>query len=113
MSAKLLPTSLVGSWPQPDWLIDRARLSKMVPRVRMDDLWLPARKDLQAKQDEAVLAAIRDQEEAGLDIITDGEQPHMASFHIASIIKVKRETASQQFPASCQHTRYCVSIVNV
>ena len=74
MSAKLLPTSLVGSWPQPDWLIDRARLSKMVPRVRMDDLWLPARKDLQAKQDEAVLAAIRDQEEAGLDIITDGEQ---------------------------------------
>jgi len=74
MSAKLLPTSLVGSYPQPDWLIDRARLSKMVPRVRMDDLWLPGRKDLQAKQDEAVLAAIRDQEEAGLDIITDGEQ---------------------------------------
>jgi 5-methyltetrahydropteroyltriglutamate--homocysteine methyltransferase len=74
MPAKLLPTSLVGSWPQPDWLIDRARLAKMVPRVRMDDLWLPDRKDLQAKQDEAVLAAIRDQEEAGLDIITDGEQ---------------------------------------
>jgi len=74
MPAKLLPTSLVGSWPQPDWLIDRARLSKMVPRVRMDDLWLPDRKYLQAKQDEAVLAAIRDQEDAGLDIITDGEQ---------------------------------------
>jgi 5-methyltetrahydropteroyltriglutamate--homocysteine methyltransferase len=74
MPEKLLPTSLVGSYPQPDWLIDRARLSKMVPRVRMDDLWLPARKDLRAKQDEAVLAAIRDQEDAGLDIITDGEQ---------------------------------------
>jgi len=74
MPARLLPTSLVGSWPQPDWLIDRARLSKMVPRVRMDDLWLPDRKNLQAKQDEAVLAAIRDQEDAGLDIITDGEQ---------------------------------------
>jgi len=74
MPARLLPTSLVGSWPQPDWLIDRARLSKMVPRVRMDDLWLPDRKSLQAKQDEAVLAAIRDQEDAGLDIITDGEQ---------------------------------------
>jgi 5-methyltetrahydropteroyltriglutamate--homocysteine methyltransferase len=70
----LLPTSLVGSYPQPDWLIDRARLSKMVPRVRMDDLWIPAAGELQAKQDEATLAAIRDQESAGLDIITDGEQ---------------------------------------
>ena len=39
--AKLLPTTLVGSCPQPDWLIDRARLSKMVPRVRMSDLWSP------------------------------------------------------------------------
>ena len=70
----LLPTSLVGSYPQPDWLIDRARLSKMVPRVRMDDLWLPPPNELEAKQDEATLAAIRDQERAGLDIVTDGEQ---------------------------------------
>ncbi len=70
----LLPTSLVGSYPQPDWLIDRARLSKMVPRVRMDDLWVPSSGELQAKQDEATLLAIRDQERAGLDIITDGEQ---------------------------------------
>lgn len=74
MALPALPTSLVGSWPQPEWLIDRARLSKMVPRIRMDDLWLPDRSELQARQDEAVLAAIRDQEEAGLDIITDGEQ---------------------------------------
>jgi 5-methyltetrahydropteroyltriglutamate--homocysteine methyltransferase len=55
-------------------LIDRARLSKMVPRVRMDDLWLIDPKELEAKQDEATLLAIRDQERAGLDIITDGEQ---------------------------------------
>ena len=74
MPAKLLPTTLVGSYPQPDWLIDRARLSKMVPRVRMDDLWLVDRKELEAKQDEATLLAIRDQERAGLDIISDGEQ---------------------------------------
>ena len=72
--AKLFPTTLVGSYPQPDWLIDRARLSKMVPRVRMDDLWLPDPKELEAKQDEATLLAIRDQERAGLDIISDGEQ---------------------------------------
>jgi 5-methyltetrahydropteroyltriglutamate--homocysteine methyltransferase len=74
MPAKFFPTSLVGSYPQPDWLIDRARLSKMVPRVRMDDLWLPDRQELEAKQDEATLLAIRDQELAGLDIVTDGEQ---------------------------------------
>ena len=72
--AKLFPTSLVGSYPQPDWLIDRARLSKMVPRVRMADLWLVDPKQLEAKQDEATLLAIRDQERAGLDIISDGEQ---------------------------------------
>src|SRR5215475_2702263 len=72
--AKLFPTSLVGSYPQPEWLIDRARLSKMVPRVRMDDLWLVDPKELEAKQDEATLLAIKDQERVGLDIITDGEQ---------------------------------------
>src|SRR5262245_36450250 len=74
MASTIFPTSLVGSYPQPDWLIDRARLSKMVPRVRMDDLWLIDQKELEAKQDEATLLAIRDQERAGLDIITDGEQ---------------------------------------
>src|ERR1700688_1129058 len=72
--AKLFPTCLVGSYPQPDWLIDRARLSKMVPRVRMQDLWLVDPKRLEAKQDEATLLAIQDQERAGLDIVTDGEQ---------------------------------------
>jgi 5-methyltetrahydropteroyltriglutamate--homocysteine methyltransferase len=70
----LLPTSLVGSYPQPEWLIDRARLSKQVPRTRADDLWLVARDKLEAAQDDATMLAIRDQERAGLDIITDGEQ---------------------------------------
>src|SRR6201993_2162696 len=74
-SAKMLfPTSLVGSYPQPEWLIDRDRLSKQVPRVRADDLWLIARDKLEAAQDDATILAIRDQERAGLDIITDGEQ---------------------------------------
>jgi 5-methyltetrahydropteroyltriglutamate--homocysteine methyltransferase len=70
----LLPTTLVGSYPQPDWLIDRARLAKQVPRVRARDLWLVDPEKLEAAQDEATLLAIRDQERAGIDIITDGEQ---------------------------------------
>ena len=70
----LLPTTLVGSYPQPDWLIDRARLAKQVPRVRARDLWLIDREKLEAAQDDATLLAIRDQEHAGLNIITDGEQ---------------------------------------
>src|SRR5436305_4430118 len=70
----LFPTSLVGSYPQPEWLIDRDKLSKQVPRVRADDLWLVAPDKLEAAQDDATLLAIRDQERAGLDIITDGEQ---------------------------------------
>ena len=74
MAATIFPTSLVGSYPQPKWLIDRARLSKMVPRVRMDDLWLVDPKRLEVKQDKATRLAIQDQEDAGLDIITDGEQ---------------------------------------
>jgi 5-methyltetrahydropteroyltriglutamate--homocysteine methyltransferase len=70
----LLPTTLVGSYPQPDWLIDRQRLSKMVPRVRAQDLWRVDAERLEVAQDDATLLAIRDQERAGLDIITDGEQ---------------------------------------
>ena len=72
----LLPTSLVGSYPQPEWLIDREKLSKQVPRVRADDLWLVPPEKLEAAQDDATILAIRDQERAGLDIITDGEQRH-------------------------------------
>ena len=70
----LFPSSLVGSYPQPDWLIDRARLGKGVPRTRAGDLWLVDPGRLEAAQDDATVLAIRDQERAGLDIITDGEQ---------------------------------------
>src|SRR5271154_5385203 len=69
----LFPTSLVGSYPQPEWLIDRIKLSKQVPRVRAD-LWLVAPDRLEAAQDDATILAIREQERAGIDIITDGEQ---------------------------------------
>ena len=70
----LIPTSLVGSYPQPDWLIDRERLSKDVPRIRAENLWRVAPDKLEAAQDDATILAIREQERAGLTIITDGEQ---------------------------------------
>jgi 5-methyltetrahydropteroyltriglutamate--homocysteine methyltransferase len=70
----LLATSLVGSYPQPDWLIDRGRLSKIVPRVRLPNLWRVAPELLEQAQDDATVLAIREQERAGLDIVTDGEQ---------------------------------------
>jgi 5-methyltetrahydropteroyltriglutamate--homocysteine methyltransferase len=70
----LLPASLVGSYPQPDWLIDRQMLSKrMPPRVRAGELWRVAPEWLDQAQDDATILAIRDQERAGLDILTDGE----------------------------------------
>lgn len=70
----LFPTSLVGSYPQPDWLIDREKLAgRFPPRVRARELWRVAPEYLDAAQDDATLIAIRDQERAGLDIITDGE----------------------------------------
>ena len=70
----LLPTSLVGSYPQPDWLIDRVKLAgRFPPRVRAKELWRVAPEWLDQAMDDATLIAIRDQERAGLDIITDGE----------------------------------------
>jgi 5-methyltetrahydropteroyltriglutamate--homocysteine methyltransferase len=70
----LLPTSLVGSYPQPEWLIDRQKLAhRMPPRVRAAELWRVAPEFLDQAQDDATLLAIRHQERAGLDIITDGE----------------------------------------
>jgi 5-methyltetrahydropteroyltriglutamate--homocysteine methyltransferase len=70
---KLLPTTVVGSYPQPDWLIDRATLSKSVPRVRKRDVWRIPEPLLEQAQDDATILAIRDMERAGIDIITDGE----------------------------------------
>jgi 5-methyltetrahydropteroyltriglutamate--homocysteine methyltransferase len=69
-----LPTTLVGSYPQPEWLIDRELLtSQMPPRTRLHKLWRVAPEWLEQAQDDATLLAIHDQECAGLDVITDGE----------------------------------------
>jgi 5-methyltetrahydropteroyltriglutamate--homocysteine methyltransferase len=81
---KLLPTTLVGSYAQPEWLIDRAKLAgRFPPRVRARELWRVGEEWLEQAQDDATLLAIRDQERAGLDIITDGE--------------VRRESYSNRF----------------
>ena len=70
----LLPTTLVGSYPQPEWLIDRQKLAgRFPPRVRAKELWRIAPKFLAEAQDDATLVAIKAQEDAGLDIVTDGE----------------------------------------
>jgi 5-methyltetrahydropteroyltriglutamate--homocysteine methyltransferase len=70
----LLPTSLVGSYAQPDWLIDREKLAgRFPPRTRMKELWRVPEQYLEQAWDDATVYAIAEQERAGLDIITDGE----------------------------------------
>ena len=85
----LFPTTLVGSYPQPDWLIDRKRLTEEIPpRVRARQLWRIAEPDLAEAQDDATLLAIRAQEEAGIDIVTDGE--------------IRRESYSNRFATALE-----------
>jgi 5-methyltetrahydropteroyltriglutamate--homocysteine methyltransferase len=69
----LLKTTVVGSYPQPGWLIDRDKLGSKVPRVRQPEIWRIPEPFLEEAQDDATLIAIRDMERAGIDIITDGE----------------------------------------
>ncbi len=73
MSERLL-TTVVGSYPQPEWLVDRERLqSRLPPRIRAHEIWRIPEPLLQEAQDDATLLAIRDMERAGIDIISDGE----------------------------------------
>jgi 5-methyltetrahydropteroyltriglutamate--homocysteine methyltransferase len=70
----LLPTTVVGSYPQPDWLVDRAVLTgRLPPRVQAKEIWRVKEPMLEGAQDDATLLAIRDMERAGIDIVTDGE----------------------------------------
>jgi 5-methyltetrahydropteroyltriglutamate--homocysteine methyltransferase len=73
MAQQALTTTVVGSYPQPDWLVDRGMLSKGVPRVRVRTMWRVAEEFLEQAQDDATIVAIRDMERAGIDIISDGE----------------------------------------
>jgi len=70
----LFPCTIVGSYPQPDWLIDRQKLSgRFPPRTRAKELWRVDEEFLRQAQDDATRIAIQDQERAGLDIVSDGE----------------------------------------
>ena len=74
MNDKLLPTTVVGSYVQPEWLVDRANLKgRLPPRVRAREMWRVEPDLLEDAQNDATLLAIRDMERAGVDIITDGE----------------------------------------
>jgi 5-methyltetrahydropteroyltriglutamate--homocysteine methyltransferase len=73
MAQQVLTTTVVGSYPQPDWLVDRVALSKGVPRVRLRSIWRVPEDLLEQAQDDATVVAIRDMERAGIDIISDGE----------------------------------------
>ena len=73
MPQHALATTVVGSYPQPDWLVDRQVLSKGVPRVRLQAMWRVPEAFLEQAQDDATVVAIRDMERAGIDIISDGE----------------------------------------
>jgi 5-methyltetrahydropteroyltriglutamate--homocysteine methyltransferase len=85
----LFPTTLVGSYPQPDWLIDRKKLAgRFPPRVRARELWRVPAEFLAEAQDDATIMAIKAQEEAGLDIITDGE--------------IRRESYSNRFATALE-----------
>jgi 5-methyltetrahydropteroyltriglutamate--homocysteine methyltransferase len=85
----LFPTTIVGSYPQPEWLIDRAKLAgRFPPRVRARELWRLPEPYLAQAQDDATLLAIRFQEEAGLDIVSDGE--------------IRRESYSNRFATALE-----------
>ena len=84
----VLPTTVVGSYPQPDWLVDREMLSKSVPRTRMTQMWRIPEQYLEQAQDDATIVAIRDMERAGIDIVTDGE--------------IRRESYSNRFATALE-----------
>ena len=89
MTGALLLTTVVGSYPQPDWLVDRAMLgSRLPPRTRALEIWRVAPEYLEQAQDDATVLAIRDLERAGIDIITDGE--------------IRRESYSNRFATALE-----------
>ena len=74
MTDKLLPTTVVGSYVQPEWLVDRDNLKgRLPPRVRAHEMWRIDPEHLEDAQNDATLLAIRDMERAGIDIVSDGE----------------------------------------
>jgi 5-methyltetrahydropteroyltriglutamate--homocysteine methyltransferase len=85
----IIPTTVVGSYPQPEWLVDRAMLgSRLPPRTRALEIWRVPADNLEQAQDDATVVAIRDMERAGIDILTDGE--------------IRRESYSNRFATALE-----------
>jgi 5-methyltetrahydropteroyltriglutamate--homocysteine methyltransferase len=88
MPPNILPTTVVGSYPQPDWLVNREMLAKGVPRTRLQEIWRVPEAFLEQAQDDATVLAIRDMERAGIDIISDGEMRRESySNHFATALE--------------------------
>src|SRR5213593_323766 len=88
MAQQALTTTVVGSYPQPDWLVDRTLLSKGGPRVRLRSIWRVPEEILEQAQDDATVVAIRDMERASIDVISDGE--------------IRRESYSNRFATALE-----------
>jgi 5-methyltetrahydropteroyltriglutamate--homocysteine methyltransferase len=88
LPSHLLPTTVVGSYPQPDWLVDRKMLSGSVPRTRTEAMWRLPEEYLEQAQDDATIVAIREMERAGIDIVSDGE--------------IRRESYSNRFATALE-----------
>ncbi|TMD13829.1 MAG: 5-methyltetrahydropteroyltriglutamate--homocysteine methyltransferase [Chloroflexi bacterium] len=87
--SRLLPTTVVGSYPQPEWLVDRKMLgSRLPPRTRALEIWRISPEFLEQAQDDATVVAIREMERAGIDIVTDGE--------------IRRESYSNRFATALE-----------
>ena len=81
-SPRVIETTLVGSYPQPDWLVDKTRYRQtVVPRIRMPELWRVKPPHLDEAQDDAVRLAVGDMDSAGVDVVTDGEQRRESYFN--------------------------------
>lgn len=94
----ILPTTVVGSYPQPAWLVDQEKLrARGVPRIRAPEIWRVAEPYLAEAQDDATLIAIRDMERAGIDIITDGEirRESYSNYFALSLEGVDRDTPGE------------------
>lgn len=94
----LLPTTVVGSYPQPEWLVDHEKLkARGVPRIRAPEIWRVAEPFLEEAQDDATRVAIRDMERAGIDIITDGEirRESYSNYFALSLDGVDRDTPGE------------------
>ena len=110
----LFPTTIVGSFPQPEWLIDRAKLAgRFPPRTRAKELWRIPPQYLEQAQDDATLIAIRAQEAAGLDIVSDGEirRESVGAAHRGTRCRASKAPAANVAPRTTAHANRVTALI--